>query len=650
VRFKAIATPMLARGIPVIPLRPNSKSPLGVGAPGASKSLAQIEEWDAHTPNANCASVATPDGCWFLDVDAVAFVDHLLADAGQIAMPHTFTVATSRGLHFYFKQDDASRAMGNVAIPGKGEARVSNYYVVSPGSVHPSGGTYAVRQNCDIVAAPAWLIEHLSSHKARATNVTPRTENLDAVESSLEWLRTWTSNNNVTIHGSPVPYQGGWKIYTPCPNAPAHTSDSGPTEAAILIGSDGKYGFRCHHSHCGGVDWQQVKTKHEPTEEDLRAKLAAAFPGPTKLTKAELRKRGEWCFPRRTLYGPLGRLALEIEVPLGFGYPALITAFAGRGVPERGGVRTTMYCALIADVFSGKSEAITRACNALGAQREERTPSSDRGLERILKGVDGANVLLTQDELKSLFGKADIQNSTLAATLCSLWSRNRAGAVDKTGGDGIHARLSILGAIPVSKRSDFRRIFSAETRAGLYSRFVFGCLDKREVYTYKPPKEELLESLRAVAVDVPSHCHEQVHAWVREMEATYKNRYGRMGEMLLRVAVILASANGETELSEGAFAAARVFCEWQIRIQSYYVPSNAANEGGEIHEAILEMLRSVQPHAVSRRSLLSDIRASLGVSGAEVLREFKAMVESQSFEYDKELGRCWLTPKKEVGA
>jgi hypothetical protein len=646
-RFRDIATAMISKGIRVIPLQTGSKAPMGIGAPGASTDPWQITEWDKMNPTANCGSVATPDGCWFLDIDDAALIDQILVEAKQKAMPETFTVATSRGRHYYFSQTDASREMGNVVIPGRAEARVFNYYVVSPGSLHPSGTRYAVCHNNAIAPAPVWLIEYLSSYKAKTTNSSPRIADADAVQSSLDWLHGWVTGNNVPVL-RPEAYQGGYKIYAECPNKAEHTTDSGPTQSAITISSDGKFGFRCHHSHCATIDWTRFRAAHEPSDAELRGKMLAAYgiTGPVKLTKAELKKRGEWAFPRRSLYGPLGKLALEIEVPLGFGYPALITAFAGRGVPERSTVRTTMYCALIADVYSGKTQTIDRATAAIGVAREERTPSSDRGLEKILQDTNGANVLITADELKTVFAKASIENSSLAATLCSLWSRDRAGSVDKTGGNGIHARLSLLGGLPVSKRADFKKIFSAETRAGLYSRFVFGCLDKGEKWEYTPPKE-ILESIRAVAVDVAPHWHEKVASWVKDMEKTYNSRYGRMGEILLRVAVILASANGETELSEEAFNAAKAFSEWQIRIRSYYVPSSASNEGGEVHEAILELLRSVRPHAVSKKNLLADVRESLGLSGAEVLREFKAMVESESFHYDKELGRCWIPLKED---
>ena len=170
--FKNIATPLVACGIPVIPLKPKSKEPLfDRWQELASIDPIQIDKWDEEYPNANCASVAQGKigGIWFFEVDNDTVIPRMEADTGQ-SLPSTTTVKSSpkRG-HIYFKQSLASISMGNLAQGfvknGDWSARVNNTYCVSPGSIHPKGGTYDLISNEEIVEAPQFLIDWMTSQK-----------------------------------------------------------------------------------------------------------------------------------------------------------------------------------------------------------------------------------------------------------------------------------------------------------------------------------------------------------------------------------------------------------------------------------------------------------------------------------------------------
>jgi hypothetical protein len=175
-----------ARGVPMIPLKPRGKHPCTPhAAKDASADPIQIAQWvEQYSPESNVGAVAQFDGCWFLDDDTGTLAAQYKADTGQ-DLPYTFRVRTSRGCHYYFRHDEASRLVRYggkensqvIAIPGyKGEARCNNQYVVGPGSVHPSGATYEIADDVPIVAAPVELLEWLQKAYALSESIKVKKE------------------------------------------------------------------------------------------------------------------------------------------------------------------------------------------------------------------------------------------------------------------------------------------------------------------------------------------------------------------------------------------------------------------------------------------------------------------------------------------
>jgi hypothetical protein len=166
--FADIAKPMIARGVPMIPLRPKSKIAfLKNWTELASTDPAIINQWNQDYPGANgaCVAFARPGGVWFLEIDQEGFAKQIEAQTGM-KIPATFMVRSSPGRgHFYWKQSAASIAMGNrqgKTAEGKEawSARVDSRYVVSSGSIHPTTLLqYQTLLNHEIVEAPDWLIE-----------------------------------------------------------------------------------------------------------------------------------------------------------------------------------------------------------------------------------------------------------------------------------------------------------------------------------------------------------------------------------------------------------------------------------------------------------------------------------------------------------
>src|SRR5437588_2349069 len=172
--FEQRALPLIARNVPVIPLRPQTKIAFISGWENkATTDPAKIKEWGQESPDANVASVAKAQsgGVWFFDADRAELADQIRQQTGQ-DIPNTFMVRSQPGKgHYYFLQNAASIAMGNrQAKDQQGElwsARVDDRYVVGPLSVHPdTGKVYEVVNNSPIVEAPEWLIDYCTKNDA----------------------------------------------------------------------------------------------------------------------------------------------------------------------------------------------------------------------------------------------------------------------------------------------------------------------------------------------------------------------------------------------------------------------------------------------------------------------------------------------------
>lgn len=324
--------------------------------------------------------------------------------------------------------------------------------------------------------------------------------------------------------------------------------------------------------HAGARQAAESDEDEAPGEQ---AAIAADQPARTESTPRKLEE-----MPETAMYGWLGRKARELDTPLGFAYPAMLTAFAPllEAFPKQ--VRPTLYTCLAGPVHCGKSETIKRSLASLDFPDPETVkwtvPGSDRGLINIFgakkkpkKKDDALGLeapkprLLAQDELRNVLAKADINASSLTATLCSLWSQDEAGAADKTGEHIALVRLSILGALKADDPEDFAEVFGKQLTSGLYDRFVFGIAPSGWKYN---PWEANKQRRAASRPDMPPERFQLLAAWRDKSSASR----GRLGEIALRIAYISAAANQDEEVNEECMRAALVFAEWQEAIRSGY--------------------------------------------------------------------------------
>ena len=280
------------------------------------------------------------------------------------------------------------------------------------------------------------------------------------------------------------------------------------------------------------------------------------------------------------MYGWLGRKTKELEMPLGFAYPAMLAMAAARTLSPPPTIRPTMYVCLIGPVHCGKSEVMKRAEWAFQWPSAitvlKGTPGSDRGLAKLLEVENDQlklqNRVMVLDEFRKMLGKMDIQNSGLAATLCELWSQDKSSTADKKGKDLINCRLSILGGLMAENPQEFAETFGKETNAGLYDRFIYGLAPK---WKYEVP--EIMADMRnPYPVEAPkgSICYTMANDW----RDTIEHGRERMAEIALRVALVTAGMNHDKTITAECMQAALNFMTWQEAIRDHYKPSKAEQD------------------------------------------------------------------------
>jgi hypothetical protein len=340
---------------------------------------------------------------------------------------------------------------------------------------------------------------------------------------------------------------------------------------------------------------------------------AATAPQPAESPEAAISASTDvsLAFPPEAMYGRLGELARQTEMPLGLSYPALLGCFSYVPMPdEMCRTRINLYVGLIAPVGGGKNTAITRACRLLDLKKKldwrVTTASSDRGLMGIIgdrtegKGSNKRTVpgptkmLLRTNEMRGTLKKAAIEGSVLADMLCEVWDSGQWECSDKTGSQACDCRLSWIGGIPVKDDSpeEFAEAFGRETSNGLMSRMLLGYGAGEKFDGSKPWDPEVIVGIRETSYD-PGLMDDAINsmlaastyqtvgsiapeamalytAWVNPIDAD-----GRLKYNLMKVAVLTASANLESEVSVQCMQAAIVFIEWQCTLRQVYKPSEA---------------------------------------------------------------------------
>jgi hypothetical protein len=317
--------------------------------------------------------------------------------------------------------------------------------------------------------------------------------------------------------------------------------------------------------------------------------------------------------PEQAMYERLGELARLMQMPLGLAYPALLGCYSI--LPdddEMAGTRINLYVALLAPVGGGKNQAIKRGLLSLGVPEQDyrrAAPASDRGLMNLAGEPSHKNgppipgprkLLLVTNEMSDVLRKTQVQNSTLASTLCDFWDENRKEVADRNGVQAANCRLSWIGGIPIKLEApdEFGELFGRETGRGLFSRMILGFSEKK--FNYKPwspptatdPWSEcnIWGADQCLRVDLSSEATELADTWQPEEEDA-----GRLKFNLNKVALLTADANRDPTVSLKCMTAALEFMKWQQRLKSVFRIGHALERSVEAQfcDALLAALQQL---------------------------------------------------------
>ena len=171
--FKRIATPLIQRGIPVIPVNPGEKKcTLEKWQDRAQLGPAMIDFWDEENPayNVGCVAYTTPGGICILDCDVQRLPQRIEAESGHKFEPTLVVKSAGKGcLHVYYRQTARSIAIGNRKVGDLFDFQCNRKYVVGPGSVlAETGKTYTIFQDYEIADFPDWLGDWIESNSRTA--------------------------------------------------------------------------------------------------------------------------------------------------------------------------------------------------------------------------------------------------------------------------------------------------------------------------------------------------------------------------------------------------------------------------------------------------------------------------------------------------
>ncbi|MFZ0799963.1 MAG: bifunctional DNA primase/polymerase [Terriglobales bacterium] len=644
--FAERARPLFDRGIPVIPVAPNEKNATLKDWNTADFSWRDALAWDQEA-NVGCVAAA---GFCYLDDDKGNLSEIVEKETGLPLKKLTYTVKTAKGYHYYFKTTAASALVGKLVNHKAAnfgfdfqnqELDGARFYVVGPGSVHPSGAIYTpLDEHQGIAEIPDKMVEWLVAN-AEQKPVRVAVEGDGAKLHEDFDFNAWLEHYELTVNDE----QDGWYGFDECPIAGYKHEGQNDVSCALFYDGEG-FGFKCHAAGCAGYEnglqhlIAHLDETHEPypgivwaTEdpaETLRIALefGAQIAEDTEASQTS-DERSESCeaapasvastgnalaFPEDCMYGEAKTLAEQMKMPFGLAYPALIAEWSIK--PDQTvycGTRINIDMALLAQVGGGKNVAMDRACRLLelakGTEYKKAAPSGVRALMTLLGDKSNhdkqktrtpgpCKVLLITHEMTDVLKMTGIENSTLASRMCDLWDDSEFEYPTKEGLISVDCRLSWIGGIPCSVDNPvrFTELFDGETSHGLYDRLLFGYSDVKFNYKHwDPPTSEPMtvdyEDYAALVPYVP-----RVSGLSAEAQGMYdswepQGGGSRIKQNCMKVALITTMMNHEETVSEECMRCAIRFMDWQIAIRQVFEPGEAVNDSARCRTIILEAMK-----------------------------------------------------------
>jgi hypothetical protein len=620
----------------------------------ATTDLKKVAAWDAQNPDCNVALLANDEFC-FLEFDVAQGLTKAVVEMGEtLPITRTQKSGRGFG-HYIFRHTERSRALGNrsanMAAGGEWFSfRAERKYLVGAGSVHPNGTVYHTVRDIQPIPIPDWLCDFIEKHSTPsnppicddAVTVSDDfdfDDMMDFYGISGSWDDDWYIVDECPVaeyrHSHSIRtgffFDGnslGWHCFAQeCPGSAMtigqlirHLNEKKGTPylGAIWEHEDDLTDSKWEVESLDDVDRQPPAPEPVPTSapSELVAERRADYtegledllkeqklngevaweeedfqPAPASVAVTDPENHDGLEFPGRSaMYGRLGTIAERHErLQLGWLYPSLLVVASSLDIEDADHhVRANEYCALLGPVHCGKNAHMDVAlASILIPNREEvvleDAPGSHSGLMNQLSKEEPVRRLLFLDELINVFNACAIQMSNLPSMLCTLWNKDKTGGSVKKGRDVVYGKLSILGGLPINDHSDFSRVFGAHSVKGLYDRFIFGYSTSSVKYR---PSRIAPERIDPKPVHFPGWVWDAKDRWIGNDLSR-----GRLSEHALRIALITAACNGDTEITAPCLEAAFRFCEWQQRLRQVFQPGLAETKEAQAFEAVWTALK-----------------------------------------------------------
>jgi pimeloyl-ACP methyl ester carboxylesterase len=316
-------------------------------------------------------------------------------------------------------------------------------------------------------------------------------------------------------------------------------------------------------------------------------------------------------------------IARAAQAPLGWAYCMVLTLIGGIGPKVRSDASecppARLYMDALGPVHYGKSRTFGRVRKLVKSPRpnyiKETNLNSDRALDATFgqdekdKKENGPlpttdpdiwapSYVVYSDEMSTLLRKINIQGSTLASSLCSLYYRSQGSNSDRKGDHDFYVKLSFIGCQKCTGPDDFKLMWQSNTAEGLCDRMLLVPGPSKawqfdENWVAKIPEFPRTQSeIDAYAwhdgpVEVTTHVKLHVFDPIDEWQRAGEGRE-RVAELAKRVSIISAAANNDGEILPANIAAALEFAKWQEKVRRVYSPSEAQSEDAAITGAILD--------------------------------------------------------------
>lgn len=331
-------------------------------------------------------------------------------------------------------------------------------------------------------------------------------------------------------------------------------------------------------------------------------------------------------FPK--FFGPLHDFAMCLcpDIPYEFKFMAAVTHF---GVLRSGldkledypTLQPRFYTCFVAEPGRGKTAAINEVRIAFGSLTSQYScvSSIDSGPalvdefserhEAMLKSLNppegmASRVLLDPDEMKDLFEKSKITSTgrnTLFSELLKLYEGNRTGNRSRRAGKSQveNAHLAILGgATPEGYQTMWTGTSGGST--GLQSRFITIATDaprmpinaRRSCPEITKVIPLMLAELNKPARDFKTHSDAECHLadwWSKTLRD--KHSETRIGDMVKRMALVLAASHGSQIVSPEIMAVSIEFGDYLIACRERFNPADSSSWTQAFENLILTTAR-----------------------------------------------------------